>query len=145
MNTRPSYTIAMNTLVFKRFVFLSKIIFRDYPVNKILSASVTNWAEMMMSLSLLWSFAEVVSKPPRHCPSCVKRCRCAYTGGTWLLRCCQLLLHLFLATCNKRAPDCSGASQCLLPHPRPLSYYFFQSRPFDMIHTSCLLPVGCYN
>ena len=61
--------------------------------NKRLSAVVINWIEMMMPLSLLGSFAEVVSKPPRHCPSCVKRCRCAYTGGTWLLRCCQLLLH----------------------------------------------------
>ena len=96
--------------------------------NKRLSAVVINWIEMMMPLSLLKSFAGVVSKPPRHCPSCVKRCRCAYTGGTWLLRCCQLLLHLFLATCNKRAPDCSGASQCLLPHPQPLSYFFFQNR-----------------
>ena len=100
----------------------------------------------MMPLSLFWSFAGVVSKPPKHCPSCVKRCRCAYTGGTWLLRCCQLLLHLFLATCNKRAPDCSGASQCLLPHPQPLSYYFFLSEPVSLRYDkSCLLPVSWYN
>ena len=124
MNTHSSYTNAMNTWAFKQFVFLFKIL---------LLSAVGRDDDAIAPLYR--AFHGLFQSISRHCPSCVKRCRCAYTGGTWLLRCCQLLLHLFLATCNKRAPDCSGASQCLLPHPQPLSYYFFQSQSaFDMIN-----------